>query len=141
MDVDVLIKNGRVIDTHNETDDILDVAIKDGAIFTIGHNLQMTAGSTYDASGCLITPGLIDAHVHCYQYATPLGVNVDDTCLARGVTTVIDAGSSGMYTLLLMSKHERFSNYYIYILLSLTSNHMPLTVVCSNSTVRKLSVC
>lgn len=95
MDADLLIKNGRVIDPGNREDDILDVAISGDRIVGVGKDLQVYAKDIYDATGCLVTPGLIDAHVHCYEYATPLGVNPDSTCLARGVTTVVDAGSAG----------------------------------------------
>ena len=92
---DVLIKNGRVIDPDNGVDKVMDVALKDKKIFKTGGHLDFEASSIFDASGCIVTPGLIDAHVHCYEYATPLGVNPDETCLSRGVTTVVDAGSSG----------------------------------------------
>ena len=51
-----------------------------------------------DASGCIVCPGLIDLHTHVYEYATTLGVNPDRDCLARGVTTVVDGGSSGAMT-------------------------------------------
>ena len=94
--VDVLIKNGRVIDPDNGVDKVMDVALMDKRIFSTGEHLDFEASSIFDASGCIVTPGLIDAHVHCYEYATPLGVNPDATCLSRGVTTVVDAGSSGM---------------------------------------------
>ena len=94
--VDVLIKNGRVIDPDNGVDKVMDVALKDKKIFATGEHLDFEASSIFDASGCIVTPGLIDAHVHCYEYATPLGVNPDETCLSRGVTTIVDAGSSGM---------------------------------------------
>ena len=93
--VDVLIRNGHVIDPENEVNTIMDVAIKDNKIFAVGEELELMSASIFDATGCIVTPGLIDAHVHCYEYATPLGVNPDETCLSRGVTTVIDAGSSG----------------------------------------------
>ncbi|XP_060552566.1 deacetylase EF_0837-like isoform X1 [Ruditapes philippinarum] len=102
--MDIIIKNGRVIDPGNQIDDILDVAIKDGKIFDVGRKLKLDTQSTYDATGLIVTPGLIDAHVHCYQYATPLGINPDDACLSRGVTTIIDAGSSGATTFLGLRK-------------------------------------
>ena len=41
---------------------------------------------------------MIDLHAHVYEYATTLGVNPDKTCLLRGVTTVVDGGSSGAMT-------------------------------------------
>lgn len=43
-------------------------------------------------SGCLVVPGLIDLHVHCYEHVTPLGIDVDKYSVGRGVTTVVDAG-------------------------------------------------
>lgn len=96
MDVDVLIVNGHVIDPENSVNEKLSVAIKNGHIFAVGHNLKVNPRETFDAEGCFVTPGLIDAHVHCYQYATPLGINPDEACLSRGVTTIIDAGSAGI---------------------------------------------
>ena len=98
--VDILIKNGHVIDPTNDVNEVNNVAIKNGNIYVIGENLKFEAASIFDASGFIVTPGLIDAHVHCYEYATPLGINPDVTCLSRGVTTVIDAGSSGKYNTL-----------------------------------------
>ena len=43
-------------------------------------------------AGCLVVPGLIDLHIHGYEHATPLGIDVDKYCLHRGVTTAVDAG-------------------------------------------------
>jgi len=51
-----------------------------------------------DASGRYVTPGLIDVHVHVFPGVSFLGVEPDPTCLARGVTTVVDAGSAGADT-------------------------------------------
>ena len=99
--VDTVIRSGRVIDPGNNIDSVLDVAVKDGRIFMVSSEMKVHAKQEFDASGCIITPGLIDAHVHCYQYATPLGVDPDETCLARGVTTVIDAGSAGSFFLVI----------------------------------------
>ena len=93
---DLVIHNGRVIDPANGIDKITDVVIQDGKIVTVGElSTDIKPKEVFDASGCLVTPGLIDMHAHIYEYATPLGVNPDETCLARGVTTVVDAGSAG----------------------------------------------
>ena len=43
-------------------------------------------------------PGLVDLHVHVYPGVADLSVEADPTCLGRGVTTVVDAGSSGANT-------------------------------------------
>lgn len=95
---DLIIRHGRVIDPANERDFIADVGVRSGRICAVARGLEGTGLEEFDASGYIVTPGLIDSHVHVYQYATPLGVNVDETCLARGVTTVVDAGSAGAST-------------------------------------------
>ena len=94
--MDLIIRNGRIIDPSNDVDCVGDVAIKAGRIAAIGPGINSTAKEEFDATGCLVTPGLIDLHIHGYQYATPLGINVDEACLSRGVTTVVDAGSAGI---------------------------------------------
>lgn len=61
----LLIKGGRVIDPSQNIDDLLDILVVDGRIAEVGKNLKAPAGvDTVDASGCLVTPGLIDMHVH-----------------------------------------------------------------------------
>jgi len=93
---DLIIRNGRVISPANGLDIIADVGIKSKRIASIEPDLEGKCFEEFDATGCIVTPGLIDIHVHVYQHATPLGIDVDETCLARGVTTVVDAGSAGM---------------------------------------------
>ncbi|CAG2200221.1 unnamed protein product [Mytilus edulis] len=95
---DLIIKNGRIIDPANNIDFTGSVAVSNGTIQAVGTDLNIQAARVFDATGCLITPGLIDCHVHCYEHATPLGINPDESCLSRGVTTVVDAGSSGEST-------------------------------------------
>ncbi len=80
---DIVIRNGHVIDPANQVNLVCDVAFKDGRISAIGTNLPK-AREEVDASGCLVVPGLIDLHAHVYEHATTLGVNPDETCLARG---------------------------------------------------------
>jgi dihydroorotase len=45
-----------------------------------------------------VTPGWVDLHTHVYWGVAPLGVDADSHCLRRGVTTAVDAGSSGAST-------------------------------------------
>lgn len=86
-----------VIDPVNERDILADVGVRSGRICSVAKRLEGRGLKEFDASVCIVTPGLIDSHEHVYQHATPLGVNVDETCLARGVTTVVDAGSAGTH--------------------------------------------
>lgn len=60
----ILIKNGRLIDPANDIDDQLDLLIENGLVAKIGKQLSDTAEETIDASGKIVTPGLIDLHVH-----------------------------------------------------------------------------
>src|SRR4051794_16714593 len=45
-----------------------------------------------------VSPGLVDAHVHVFEGVSHYGINPDQTCLAHGATTVVDAGSAGADT-------------------------------------------
>src|SRR3954449_6036274 len=65
---DVLLKGGRVIDPKNKIDARMDVAIANGKISRLASNIPPEqARKTIDAGGLLVTPGLIDIHVHVYQ--------------------------------------------------------------------------
>lgn len=50
---------------------------------------------TLDVSGCLLTTGLIDFHVHYFNHGTENGVNPDACSFPCGITTAVDAGSCG----------------------------------------------
>lgn len=64
----ITIAGGRVIDPANSVDRIADVVIRDGRIFAIAPAGQgERGGQLIDASGLLVTPGLVDIHVHLRQ--------------------------------------------------------------------------
>ena len=100
---DLLIKNGLVIDPKNQIDSILDVAISNGKIAKIAKNIPASqATKVVDASGLFVTPGLIDIHTHVFVGTRPdkfadgiLSLSPDDFTFKSGVTTVVDAGTSG----------------------------------------------
>lgn len=63
--MNLLIKNGRVIDPSQGLDDTLDVVVENGLVKEIGKGLNAPAGAeVVDASGKYVVPGLIDMHVH-----------------------------------------------------------------------------
>ena len=96
---DWVIRGGHVIDPANDRNGVFDIAIAAGKIAAVEEALEADlAENTYEARGKLVTPGLVDLHMHGYHLATPLGIDVDHYCLGRGVTTAVDAGSAGCDT-------------------------------------------
>jgi dihydroorotase len=96
---DLLIRGGRVVDPFQNLFDDRDVAIAGGRIAQIGVGIpEAEARQVLNAKGKIITPGLIDVHVHVYDGVAPLGIPADPNCVAKGVTTVVDAGSAGAHT-------------------------------------------
>src|SRR5574337_1749585 len=64
--MNILIKNGHVIDPANNVDEKLDILVSGGKIAKLGRTGSISAngGEAVDASGSLVVPGLIDMHVH-----------------------------------------------------------------------------
>ncbi|MBE0500638.1 MAG: dihydroorotase [Desulfuromonadales bacterium] len=87
----LLIQGGRVIDPANNLDAELDILIKDGKISKIGKNLKDDGVEIFNASGRLVTPGLIDIHVHLrdpgYEYKEDI-VSGTRAAAAGGFTSV-----------------------------------------------------
>ena len=99
-DCDLLIKGGTVIDPAQHLHAELDVAVKDGKVLEVSSNFpENRARKVISAKGKIVTPGLVDVHVHIYEGVGALGVNADHYCLARGVTTAVDSGSAGAVTI------------------------------------------
>jgi dihydroorotase len=96
---DLLIAGGRVIDPAEKLDAKRDVAIRGGKIAAVEPQIPPSqAREVIDAKGKIVTPGLIDLHTHVFPYVGPYGIEPDPYCVARGVTTVVDAGTSGALT-------------------------------------------
>jgi dihydroorotase len=101
---DILIKGGHIIDPVNNIDQVLDLAIKGNKIAAIEKKISANqAKKVVDASGLIVSPGLIDMHTHNF-YGTVhnrylansfSAVPPDGFTFRSGVTTVVDAGSPG----------------------------------------------
>ena len=96
---DLLIKGGKVIDPSQGLEAELDVAVRGGKIASVAPEIpEGQAGQVIRAQGKIVTPGLIDIHTHVFPYVGPYGIEPDPYCVRRGVTSVIDAGTSGAFT-------------------------------------------
>lgn len=101
--MDLLIKGGHVFDPKNNIDTVMDVAITDGKIFRVAANIPAKeAKKVVDAKGLYVCPGLIDIHTHVFvgskagQFADGINsLSPDDFTFRAGITTVVDAGTSG----------------------------------------------
>jgi dihydroorotase len=99
---DLLLKGGHVIDAKNNVSAIRDVAIAQGKIAAVAADIPASqARKTIDVSSLYVTPGLVDMHVHVFagsmqrEYLGESCVRPDGFTFRSGVTTVVDAGSSG----------------------------------------------
>lgn len=100
----LLIKGGHVIDPRNNIDAVMDVALANDTIAKVAAHIDPgTAEKVIDATGLYVTPGLIDMHTHNFIGTVPNrylnnsyeAVAPDGFTFRCGVTTVVDAGSSG----------------------------------------------
>ena len=101
--LDILLKGGHLIDPKNKLDALMDVGIADGKVAQVAANIPAgNAKKVIDIKELYITPGLLDMHVHVFMgnddtYIAngPTSVAPDGFTFRAGVTTVVDAGSSG----------------------------------------------
>ncbi len=99
MMYDLIIKNGTLIDPAQGIHAQRDIAFVDGCVSIVSDDISSSdAREVLKADGCYVTPGLIDLHVHVFHGVSHFGIEPDPTCLARGATTVVDAGSAGADT-------------------------------------------
>jgi dihydroorotase len=99
---DLLLKGGRVLDPKNGINGVMDVAIANGKIAKVAAGIPASdAKRVANVVGLTVTPGLIDIHVHVFprpenkSVATDSNVPADSHTFRSGVTTVVDAGTSG----------------------------------------------
>src|SRR5262245_45495616 len=104
QDVDLLLKGGHVVDPRNQIDAVRDVAIANGKILEVAADIPaQRAKKVIDVRGLYVTPGLIDMHAHAFYGTDPdasianagFSLPPDGFTFRAGVTTIVDAGSSG----------------------------------------------
>jgi dihydroorotase len=95
---DVVVAGGRVIDPSSGWDGVASVAIADGRVVRVDASIDPRhARTVFDATGQIVTPGLVDLHTHIYWGVTYWGIEADPVAARTGVTTWLDVGSSGSY--------------------------------------------
>jgi dihydroorotase len=95
---DLLVRGGTLIDPAQSIAAKRDLAFRNGKVAVVAETLAGEGTEVIDATGALVTPGLIDIHAHVY-HGLYIGRHADQTSLVNGVTTVVDAGSAGWMTL------------------------------------------
>ena len=102
QETDILLKGGHLIDPKNGIDALMDVAIAKGKIIRVAPDISPSdAKKIVDVKGLYITPGLIDIHTHVFVGSNQgfadgfSSVSPDDFTFKAGITTVVDAGTSG----------------------------------------------
>jgi len=119
---DLLLKGGSVLDPAQELRGALDVAVQDGKIAAVAANIPSSeARRVVHVPGKTVTPGLIDLHTHVFDGVAANGVDPDIAGVHAGVTTVVDAGSSGCAT---------FSAFPRHILPKCETEVIPLLHIC-----------
>jgi dihydroorotase len=99
---ELLLKGGHVIDPKNRINGVMDVAVAGSKIARVAADIPATeAAKVVNVTGLTVTPGLIDIHVHVYPrpevklVRDDSNVQADAHSFRSGVTTVVDAGTSG----------------------------------------------
>ena len=96
---DLLLKGGTVVDPSQNLQGVHDIAVQDGKIASIAPGIPVEeATRVIDVQGKTVTPGLIDLHAHVFSGVISNGVHPDLGGVRSGVTTLVDAGSSGCAT-------------------------------------------
>src|SRR5262245_21799035 len=90
-----ILKGGRLLDPASGLDGQQDIHVRDGLVTEIGADLKADGATVVDVKDCVVTPGLIDVHLHLMNGPGAFGVDPDIFGVGSGVTTVVDAGSAG----------------------------------------------
>ncbi len=109
QDLDILIRNGSVLDGSGSAERKVDVGISGDRIVLIGSGAGKHAKREIDAKGLVVAPGFIDPHTHTLEDLSNPGRHRNDAYLMQGVTTVITGndGEGPVQTAATLDKWQR----------------------------------
>ena len=97
---DLVIRGGDVLDPSQQIRGKRDIGIRWGVVEAVEESIPAErALKTIDATGKLVTPGLVDLHCHVYPYGSAIGIPADELVQFQGTTTVVSAGDAGVNNL------------------------------------------
>jgi dihydroorotase len=103
---DLVIRGGEVIDPSQKLRARRDIGIRFGVVEAIEAEIPaQRANRVLDASGKLVTPGLIDLHAHVYPYGSAIGIPADEMVPFQASTTVVSAGDAGANNFAAFRRH------------------------------------
>src|SRR5207244_11662224 len=93
---DLVIKGGELLDPSQSLRARRDIGIRYGLIEALEADIPATrALRVLDASGKLVTPGLVDLHTHVYPYGSAIGIPADELTQSQCTTPRVSAGGAG----------------------------------------------
>ena len=99
MDCDLLITGDLLIDPLSGFKGRGQIAISNKRIVAFEPDAtSWNARQVLDTTGQIVCPGLVDLHVHAYEWVTNFGLPADDAGIHSGATTIVDQGSAGAWT-------------------------------------------
>ncbi|HEX8166443.1 MAG TPA: amidohydrolase/deacetylase family metallohydrolase [Beijerinckiaceae bacterium] len=103
---DLLVKGGEVLDPSQSLRARRDVGIRYGVVEALEADIPADrALRVLDASGKLVTPGLVDLHTHVYPYGSAIGIPADELVAHQGTTTCVSAGDAGANNFAAFRRH------------------------------------
>src|SRR5215475_7829869 len=103
---DLVIKGGNVLDPSQSLRGKRDIGIRFGVVEALEADIPAErALRVLDASGWLVTPGLVDLHTHVYPYGSALGIPADELVAHQCTTTCVSAGDAGANNFAAFRRH------------------------------------
>jgi len=120
---ELVVKGGEVIDPAQKIHERRDIGISQGKIAAVAREIAASeAKKVINAQGKIVTPGLIDIHLHVADGIVPIGIAPDEAGVFSGVTTVCDGGSIG---------YANFSGFKRYVIPQAQTDVFCYLNVCS----------